>query len=135
MEKYLVAASGDSLDSKVSGRFGHSAFFLIVDPQTMEYEVFPGIQNEESGQVVNRFLGRGITKVIVGNIGPSTFYGITSFGYSVYLCRNMLVKEAVKKVNDGETEPLKEPTLDQSIHTASKEKTGRRGGRGRGMRW
>jgi len=24
MEKFLVAASGDSLDAKVSGRFGHS---------------------------------------------------------------------------------------------------------------
>ena len=47
MEKYLVASSGDTLDSKVSGRFGHSSYFLIIDPQTMEFKVFPGIGNDE----------------------------------------------------------------------------------------
>jgi len=46
MGKYLVASSGNTLDSKVSGRFGHSNYFLVVDPQTMEFEAFPGIQPE-----------------------------------------------------------------------------------------
>jgi len=137
MEKYLVASSGDTLDSKVSGRFGHSAYFLVVDPQTMEFEALSGIDPEDSGLNVGKFFNRGIKKVLAGNIGPSTFNEISSAGFEIYLCRNLKVSEAVKKVNNNEINPLEKPTLENSIHTASKEKFSLRGvnrGAGRGMR-
>ncbi len=138
MEKYLIASSGDTLDSKVSGRFGHSNYFLIIDPQTMKFEVFSGIQADESAQDIKRLLSRDIKKVIVGNIGPSSFYEITSSGCVVYLCRNMPVSEAINKVMIGNIQPLKESTLPDSIHSARKtgdrDKGIRKGrGQGRGM--
>lgn len=34
MANYLIASSGDNLDSKISGRFGHAKYYLIVHPQT-----------------------------------------------------------------------------------------------------
>jgi len=134
MEKYLVTSSGDTLDSKVSGRFGHSGYFLVIDPQTMKFEAFPGISKDEY-QNIGRFINLGIKKVIVGNIGPSAYNEVISFGCTVYLCRNMLVREAVKKVADGDVPVLKEPTLKDSIHSARKADDGyggRRGGRGKG---
>jgi len=132
MEKYLVASTGDTLDSKVSGRFGHSNYFLVVDPQTMKFEAFSGIQADESAQSIKRFINSGIKKVIVGNIGPSTFYEIKSSGCKIHLCRNLQVFEAIKKVENGELEPLNEPTLPDSIHSARKDGESQRGG-GRGM--
>jgi predicted Fe-Mo cluster-binding NifX family protein len=133
MEKYLVASSGDNLESKVSGRFGHSAFFIMVDPNTMEYESFPGIDPKDSGLNVGKYFNRGVTKVLVGNIGPSTFNEITSAGFKIYLCRNLKVSEAVIKVKNDEIKPMDQPTLDDSIHSASQKKiTGRGGGRGMG---
>jgi len=129
MEKYLVASSGDTLESKISGRFGHSPYYLIVDPGTMEFDVLPGVDSDEY-QHVGRFVKSGISKVIVGNIGPSAYSEIISFGCSVYLCRKMTVREAVKKVADGEISPIGEPTLADSIHSAGK--TGGRGGQGKG---
>jgi len=144
MEKYLIASSGDTLDSKISGRFGHSIFFLFLDPQTLEFETFPGIRADESAQGIQRLLSRDIKKILVGNIGPSSFYEIHSLGCSVYLCRNLKVQEAVQKVKNGEIQPLQEPTLPDSIHSARKEDDrtpgsgqgrgmGMGGGRGRGM--
>ncbi len=133
MEKYLVASSGNTLNSKVSRRFGHSAYFLIVDPDTMEFDAVPGVADEES-QPVGGFLNKGIKKVIVGNIGPSAYNEITSYGGAVYLCRNLSVQEATRKVKSGKVPVLKEPTLKDSIHSARK--TGDpydgRGGRGTG---
>ena len=35
MEKYLVTSSGDKLDSKVSGRFGYSRHFMIIDKKNV----------------------------------------------------------------------------------------------------
>ena len=70
MGKYLVASSGNTLDSKVSGKFGHSGYFLIVDPVTMEYEAFPGVSNYED-QTIRKYVDTDIKRVIVGNIGPA----------------------------------------------------------------
>jgi len=130
MEKYLVASSGDTLNSKVSGRFGHSGYFLIINPQTMEFEAFPGVGNDEY-QHIGRFINTGVKKVIVGNIGPSTYNEVISYGCAVYLCRNISVLEAIKKVENGDVPLLTEPTLKDSIHSVRK--TGDRyGGRGKG---
>ena len=144
MGKYLVASSGNTLDSKVSGRFGHSNYFLVVDPQTMEFEAFPGIQPDESGEIIQpfiqQFINRDIEKVIVGNMGPSSFSQMTAAGFKIYLCRNMQILEAIKKVENGEVETLSAPTLQDSIHSARKtgegghgEMRGMGGGKGMGM--
>ncbi len=130
MEKYLVASSGDTIDSKVSGRFGHSGYYLKVDPTTMEYEASIGVSNYED-QTISTLMGTDIIKVIVGNIGPALYNEITAYGCKVYLCRNMPVPEAIKKVMNGDIPELKEPTLKESIHSARK--TGYNfGGRGKG---
>ncbi len=130
MEKYLVASSGDKLDSKVSGRFGHSGYFIVIDPQTMEYEAFRGVSTQED-QSIRKFINPGIKKVIVGNIGPSAYDEVLSYGCKIYLCRNMSVLEAIRKVKNGDVPLLKEPTLKDSIHSARKAGSGY-GGRGKG---
>jgi predicted Fe-Mo cluster-binding NifX family protein len=129
MEKYLIASSGDTLDSKVSGRFGHSPYFLVINPQTMELKVFQGIGKDEYMQGIGKFVNMGIKKVIVGNIGPSAYNEVAASGCAVYICRNMPVREAVKKVENGDVPELKEPTIKESIHSARKAGGGR-GGRG-----
>ncbi len=128
MEKYLVASSGDTLDSKVSGRFGHSGYFLIIDPLTMEFEIVMGVSKDED-QKIGKFITPAIKKVIVGNIGPSSYSEALSYGCKVYLCRNMSVNEAVRKVSKDEVPELKEPTIKKSIHSARKatDGDGRRG--------
>jgi predicted Fe-Mo cluster-binding NifX family protein len=115
----------------VSGRFGHSGYFLIIDPQTMEFKIFPGIGKDEYMQGIGKFINLGIKKVITGNIGPSAYSEVISSGCTVYLCRNMSVREAIKKVENGDVPVLKEPTLKESIHSARKAGGGY-GGRGEG---
>lgn len=128
MEKYLIASSGDNLDSKISARFGHAACFILVDPQSMEYEVYPGVSANEKSPSLARFINLGITKILCGNIGPSTFSEAQANRMNVYLCRKMSVREAVTKVANEEISPLDEPTLKQSIHSAQKNR-----GEGRGL--
>jgi len=134
MKNYLVASSGDTLDSKVSGRFGHSGYFLLIDPLTMEFEILKGVSKDED-QNIGKFLTPVVKKVIVGNIGPSSYNEVLSYGCKVYLCPNMSVSEAVRKVKNDEVPLLKEPTLKDSIHSARKAgdvDSGRGEGRGSG---
>ncbi|MBN1415642.1 MAG: hypothetical protein JW973_11115 [Bacteroidales bacterium] len=69
MEKYLVAASGDIMESKVSGRFGHSGYYLIIDPQTSGFHAIRGIGKDDP-QRIGEIITPDIRKAIVGNIGP-----------------------------------------------------------------
>lgn len=103
MKKYLVASSGDTLDSKVSRRFGHSPYFLVINPQTMEFKVFQGIGKDEYMQGIGKYVNPGIKKVIVGNIGPSAYNEVTASGCSVYICRNMPVREAISMIQSLDT--------------------------------
>lgn len=119
MEKYLIASSGDTLESKVSGRFGHSVYFLVVDPQSMEYDSHPGVEKFED-QDIAKFIKPGITKIILGNIGPVAYNEVKSYGCKMYLCRNMPVPEAIEKVMNGEIPELNGPTIKESIHSARK---------------
>jgi predicted Fe-Mo cluster-binding NifX family protein len=134
MEKYLVASSGDQLDSKISGRFGHAKYFIVIDPQTMDYEAYPGVEPEQEKPDVRQFMKQGTSKVIVGNIGPSAFNEATRYGLKVYLCRKMTVREATSKVYNDEIPPLQEPTLKESLHSPHKADSNASGrGTGRGM--
>ena len=57
--KICVTAQGNNLDSQVDPRFGRCPYFIIVDPQTLEYEalenpnaVVGGGAGIQSGQLV-----------------------------------------------------------------------------------
>jgi|GEM_PF-633967 len=120
MAKYLVAASGDGPDSKISGRFGHAPYFIAIDPQTMDYHVYPGLSSEEENPGIQRFMHLGIDKVLVGNIGPSAFDDLKAHGLQAFLCRKMTIREAVEQVSRGEIAPMEGPTLGSSLHSPRK---------------
>jgi predicted Fe-Mo cluster-binding NifX family protein len=120
MAQYLVAASGDNPDAKISGRFGHAKYFLLVDPKTMDYESVPGVSPEREKPDMARFAQKGAEKVLVGNIGPSAFEELRSLGLQPYLCRGMTVREAVRQVEAGEKTPMEGPTLKQGLHSPRK---------------
>ncbi|MGM0532244.1 MAG: NifB/NifX family molybdenum-iron cluster-binding protein [Bacteroidota bacterium] len=132
MAKYLVSSAGDKLDSKISGRFGHAKYFIVIDPQTMDYEAYPGVEPDQEKPDIGKFMKQGISKVIVGNIGPSAFNEATGYRLKVYLCRKMTVREATSKVYNNELSPMQEPTLKESLHSPHKS-SGNVSGRGMGL--
>jgi len=135
--KYLAAASGADLDAKISKRFGHAAYFLVIDPETMEFTVIPGVGDESPVHGIGHFTTRDIQCVLVGNIGPSLFSDLVSAGMKVYSFHGITVREAVVKVHSGLVSPLDEPTMKRSIHEGGRGQGGggghSGGGHGRGL--
>jgi predicted Fe-Mo cluster-binding NifX family protein len=113
--KYLVAAKAADLDAQVHKRFGHADVFLVVDPETLDYTVFPGVGHDEPHHGIGRFRTENIERVIVGNIGPEAFKDIQAVGWEVYLCRAMTVRDAIKEIQSGKLSPLEAPTMKHSI--------------------
>ncbi len=85
--KVGIVTEGDELTSFVAEDFGRAPYFLIIDAETMEYEV---VENEfkdaaeGAGMLVaDAIIGLGLEAVIVGGIGPHGYDRLTQAGITV----------------------------------------------------
>ncbi|MFC2150742.1 NifB/NifX family molybdenum-iron cluster-binding protein [Calditrichota bacterium] len=113
----LVAADDTKLDSKVSKRFGHSKYFLLVDRNDLSIEVIEGVGHDQPRHGLGRFAQFDIDAVIVGQIGPGAYDDLTSAGYRIYSCLGLSVLEAIERVISAEIPHLSSPTLKRSVHS------------------
>ncbi len=114
---YLVAASEPILDAKISKRFGHSEYFLIVDSETLSFEAIKGIGHDQPRHGIDRFKKHNIERLIVGNIGPGAFLDVKAMGWGLFSCIGLTVAEAIVKVGNGEVSELTTSTMRKSIHS------------------
>lgn len=101
-----ITAKGTHLSDEVDPRFGRAPYILLVDTETMKYEVLDNSAN------VNAFKGAGIqaatmvadkgAKVLLtGYCGPNAFTTIQAAGMKVVSDVTGTVEEAVKKFQSG----------------------------------
>lgn len=112
--KICVSASADSLDAPVDPRLGRCPYFLIVDLETMQFEVVP---NPASGsmrgagiQAARVIAAKGAKVVITGNVGPNALQALSTAGIKVVTGVYGTVREAVEKYKRGELEGTSTPT-------------------------
>lgn len=130
--RYMIAASAPQLDAKVAKRFGHAGYYLVIDPETMEFETVADSVEGQPSQSIHRFESKGVSGIIVGNIGPNAFDKVRGMGWEVYSCIGMIIRDAVEKVHKGEIKPLEAPTMKVSVHEGRTHGGG--GGKGQGGR-
>lgn len=112
--KIAVSATGDELDAQLDRRFGRCSFFIIVDPETMEFDT---IQNASQGassgagvQAAQSLADSEVDSLITGNVGPNAFNALTSAGINIFTGSSGTVREAIDKYNEGELSQANEPT-------------------------
>lgn len=104
--KVAVTAKGTTLDSDVDPRFGRAAYFLIVDTETLEFEVVDNSKN------LNAFKGAGIQAatavgnkgaevLLTGFCGPNAFKTLNAAKVKVANNAEGTVKEAIEAFNNG----------------------------------
>jgi predicted Fe-Mo cluster-binding NifX family protein len=114
MTKIAVSASGPDLEARVDPRFGRAPYFLLINPDTLEFEAVPNRQNLQAIQ------GAGIqsaalvarhrpTEVITGNCGPKAYNTLTAAGIPVLLGVAGPVQEAVQQYRQGKLSPAQGP--------------------------
>jgi len=104
--KIAISATGPTLDSMVDPRLGRCQYFIIVDPETMEFE---GIQNSSTGlmhgagiQTAQLIANKGATVVLTGNCGPNAFQTLAAAEIQVITGVSGQVKEAIERYKKGE---------------------------------
>jgi len=103
--KIAVTSTGPTLDDNVEARFGRCAYFLIIDPETMDYEAIEnpnialgGGAGIQSAQLMS---GKGVTIVLTGNCGPNAFNVFGQAGIQVIVGLSGAVRKAVEQLKTG----------------------------------
>ena len=105
--RIAVTATGKDLDSNMDPRFGRAAYFIIVNPETMEYETVENTQNLNLPQGAGIQAGKTIIDnnadmLITGNCGPKAFKVLQSAGIKIFTGAKGSVSDAVSKYKNGE---------------------------------
>ena len=97
--KIAVTSTGPTLDDAVEMRFGRCAYFLIIDPDTMEFEALPNPNISLGGgagiQSAQLMADKGVAIVLTGNCGPNAFQTFGAAGIQVITAVNGQVRQAV----------------------------------------
>ena len=115
--KIAITATGKSLDSQVDPRFGRAAYFMIGDPEKMD---FSAIANENvtagggagvgSAKVV---IDAGAEAVLTGNCGPKAERALTGAGLKLYTGLTGTVAEGIELFKAGKLTQADGPSVDQ----------------------
>ena len=115
--KIAITSSGESLDSQVDQRFGRAAYFMIGDPETMDFSavanenvVAAGGAGISSAKVV---IDAGAEVVLTGNCGPKAESALTGSGVRLYTGVTGTVKDAIKLFKTSKLTQTDGPSVEQ----------------------
>ncbi len=104
--KIAVTSTGDSLISDMDPRFGRAAYFIMVDSETLEYEVVENKQNLNLPQGAGIQAGKTLVNnradvLLTGSCGPKAFAVLEQAGIEVCVNISGRVIDAVQQYKNG----------------------------------
>lgn len=103
--KICITSQGLDLKSEVDSRFGRGAYFMIIDPETMDFEAIENPNIHATGgagiQSAQLVVNKGVNVVITGNCGPNAFHTLKSANIDVITGVKGTIREILEKYKDG----------------------------------
>ena len=115
--RIAVTSAGKGLDSKLDPRFGRADYFIILDPDTMAFEVVENSQNLNLPQGAGIQAGKTIVDhqvdaLITGHCGPKAFKVLQKAGVQVMTGAHGTVADVIAQFNDGKLETATEADVE-----------------------
>jgi predicted Fe-Mo cluster-binding NifX family protein len=115
--KIAVPAQDSDLDAKIDMRFGRAKCFIVVDPDTWEFEVVDNKQNIQAPagagiQAAQIVADHGADVLIAGNCGPKAFKTLKAADIKVFTGPDGTIREAVNSYKNGELKPAEGANVD-----------------------
>jgi predicted Fe-Mo cluster-binding NifX family protein len=113
MKTIAISAATKSLDATVEQLFGRSRFFILADPDTMEWEALDNMPSLSAQEMIGPATARNlrVDTVITGKCGPKAFEELTSAGVKVILDTKGTVREALERLKRGDFKPAVGPNV------------------------
>ena len=115
--RIAVTSTGKELISDMDPRFGRAKYFVIVDSDTLEYEVAENKQNlhlpQGAGiQAAKTIVDQKVDVLISGSCGPKAFQVLNAGGGSVVTGAQGRVIDAVTQYKSGKLETTDGPNVE-----------------------
>lgn len=105
--KLLIAAEGDSPDSRVARRFGSATWYFLFDTDTFSWTAMR--RSREQGTVLQWGYEAGVKAVVVGHPGPQLLASCRAFGFTCARARSISVRDAAERYARGELHTVPVP--------------------------
>ena len=129
--KIAISATALTLDAEVDPRFGRSQYFIIVDPDTMEFESLENPNVTAAGgagiSTAQMIANKGVQVVLTGNCGPNAYQVLSAAGLQVITGVSGRIRDAIQAYKSGQLQSASQSTVDAHFGR------GMGGGRGKGM--
>lgn len=120
--KIAITSTGKDLESKIDPRFGRCQYFIVLDPETMEFTAHDNsgvMQRGGAGPIAVKTLSDlGAEIVITGNVGPNAFDALNSAGIKAYIGASGTIKEALEQWKNGELDETEDASVES--HTGKR---------------
>jgi predicted Fe-Mo cluster-binding NifX family protein len=125
--KIAITANGPALDAVIDPRFGRCQYFIIVDPETMQFEALENSGAMAGGgagiSTAQMIAGKGVEVVLTGNCGPNAYEVLSAAGIKVVTGVAGKVQDAIQGYKSGKFQASSQPNVPGHFGM----------GRGRGM--
>jgi predicted Fe-Mo cluster-binding NifX family protein len=108
MDKIAITSDGPTLEDLLDPRFGRAAGFIIVDPETLQFQYLDNgasqVRAQGAGiQAAEVIIEAGAKAVLTGYVGPKAFMALQAAGIKVgQNLDNMTVRQAVESYKTGQ---------------------------------
>jgi len=103
--KIAVSATSPSMDAQVDPRFGRCQYFVVIDPDCMQFESIETSSAMAGGgagiATAQLIAGKGVEAVLTGNCGPNAFNVLEAAGIKVMIGVSGTVQDAVDGHKSG----------------------------------
>lgn len=135
--KIAISALAPDLDAEVDPRFGRCQHFVIVDPESMEFETLENSSAMAAGgagvSTAQMIAEKGVGVVLTGNCGPNAYQTLAAAGVQVVTGASGRIRDAVESYKAGKLRPNAEPSVGSHYGVGMGGERGMGRGMGRGM--
>ncbi len=115
--RIAVTSAGTALNDAVDARFGRARYFLLIEGDTMAFDVVENEQSLELAQGAGIQAAQNILKhrpdvVITGNCGPKAFRALKAAGIDVVVGATGKILDAVNAYMRGELTPASDANVE-----------------------
>ena len=113
--KIAVSATAPGLDSEVDPRFGRCQYFIIIDPQSMEFEALDNSNAMAAGgagiSTAQMIASKGAEVVLTGNCGPNAYQTLSAAGIQVITGVAGRIRDAIEAHKTGKFQSSAQPSV------------------------
>lgn len=132
--KVAISATGRDLDAEADPRFGRCRYFIIADPQTMEFEALDNSDAMAAGgagvSAAQAIADKNVQALLTGNCGPNAYQVLAAAGIQLITGVSGRVKDVIENYRLGKYQVSRQSNVPDHFGMG-----GMRGVEGRGGMW